>query len=96
MDHRKGLVVAISVFFLFALTGCGKDSSQESAALTSNSYKYRFNEGGCDTGWITASSFTQLCSDLESSSVNHYCDQSERADAFINQFGCPGTFQATP
>jgi hypothetical protein len=94
MDHRKGLVLAIGVFFLFALTGCGKDSSQESAAETANSYTYDMNQNGCDTGRQSFPDLTSYCAGLESNSLNHFCAQSLRAQEFVSR-GCPGTFQAT-
>jgi hypothetical protein len=91
MDHRrKGLILLISAFFLFAFTSCG-GSSTESAAEIANSYTYDMNQNGCDTGRQSFPDLTSYCAGLENNALNHYCAQSLRGQEFVAR-GCPGTF----
>src|SRR5271156_6183501 len=96
MDYRqKKIYLAISVFFLLALTSCGKDSSEESAAELSNSLTYDMNQNGCDTGRHSFPDLSSYCAGLESKSLNNFdCAQSLRRQEFTAR-QCPGTFQPT-
>jgi hypothetical protein len=73
--------------------GCGKSTGTESAAETATtSYRYDFNDSGCDTGTHVFSTLTDVCAGLQNEALNHSCAVAERENAFYKYWNCPGTF----
>ena len=92
MDHRRKIsVLAIGVFLALGLSGCGKSTGVEQAALSTTSYSYEALENGCDTGLQQFGSLAEECTGLQSEPLNHFCAQSARRTFFAKK-GCPGTF----
>jgi hypothetical protein len=93
MQYRQKtyFLLIIGFFSLFALMGCGKDSSVEQAALTSNSLTYDMNQNGCDTGRQSFADLPSYCTGLENNTLNHFCASSLRQQEYVAR-GCPGTY----
>jgi len=89
---RKMKILALGAFVLFSLTGCGKKTGTEEAALTtSNTLSYHAIDNGCDTGIHSFSSLDDLCAALKNEALNHYCAVAQRQKWFQEK-GCTGTF----
>lgn len=90
----KVLVLALMV------TACGSDGSKKSGSNDSDgnvdvkkseSWKYRFQFNGCDTGSHTFNSKQEMCEGLKDDALNNHCASTLREDYF-NQNSCPGSF----
>lgn len=56
--------------------GCGKDETE------SATFKYQYAVNGCDTGEHVANSKDEHCQQLKDSSLNRFCAEGLRKDAF--------------
>ncbi|MBS1963996.1 MAG: hypothetical protein JST04_17420 [Bdellovibrionales bacterium] len=74
---------AIFAALLAAASGCGKHSSE------SKDISYSFEVNCCRTGEHSAASTEDYCKNLVDHSLNHYCAEGMRKDAFDK--GCQDT-----
>lgn len=73
------ILLALSCFALLA--ACGKKEEKK------ESFTYRYNINGCDTGEQASASKNEYCSKLQNHSLNKFCAASRRKQEFEAQ-GC--------
>jgi hypothetical protein len=91
MNALKCLCTLATVTLLTtAFVGC---SVSGSGGASSTNLKYTITENECPTGTHSFSSQSELCSALQSDSLNNNCAYSMRKEKFQNE--CPGNWSPT-
>ena len=84
--RRRSWGMVAGAMALFLAAGCGGNGK--------TSYEYTFSDTGCATGDMTFTSLQQMCTALQSDSVNGGCALTARMSFFASH--CSGAFIEAP
>jgi hypothetical protein len=100
-NKNKFFGLLFGTFMVAMLTACGSESSSSSAVngqsffYTNGIFQYQMSDStaNCQTGEHQFESLAEMCTGLESNSLNNNCALNSRTANFA-QAGCAGSFQA--